>query len=300
MLLNLLFITQIALMVLIFLTASYWFFSLMGTSLFGFVEPIANIITDFVKLFYSRDVLVGGIYVDSSLLLFDFIAIFAVLIITKSKYYIYRCMDFIDKNIADIKQLQEDNFNKELQADLDAKIKKMNNSAIIIYLELKDILADARFGSAVGRNLDNKTDSSYKILFSALKNIKNCNFAQEDDKLIILTNDFSKIDNIIYFVEQALYRIQMNLKKEKISLSWYVAVDVYDNKSDFKGKIYPLMVQLLNLKQRNEIICLGNFRLRYLQNSEKMYEIVLLKGKYAIDGGIDIYTLRKIKKDIDF
>ena len=295
MLLNLLFIIQIALMVLVFLTATYWFFNLLGTSVFSFVEPIANVIIDFVKLFYNRDVILGGIYVDSSLLLFDIIAVLTVFVISKSKYYIYRFIDLIDKNILKIKQVQEDNFNKALKTNLENKVKRMNNAAILIQLELIDMLADKRFGPATGRNLDDKTESCYKILFSALKNTKNCSFALEDDMLIILTNDFAQVDNLIMFVEQLINRLKVNLTKERILLNSYVIIDVYDNKSDFKGKIYPIMKQLVNLKQQNEIICMGNFQLRYSQNTRRMYEVILFKGKYTIDGGVDIYTLRKIK-----
>ena len=49
--LNIIFLTQILLMVLVFFTASYWFFSLAGSKLFGFVEPMAESISEFIKLF---------------------------------------------------------------------------------------------------------------------------------------------------------------------------------------------------------------------------------------------------------
>ena len=120
MFLNFLFVVQISLMVLVFLTATYWFFNILGVTVFNFVEPIANVIVDFVKLFYNRDVMLGGIYVNSSLLLFDFIALFAVLVITKSKYYINRFIDFIDINVKKINDSQEEKFNKALMSELEA------------------------------------------------------------------------------------------------------------------------------------------------------------------------------------
>ena len=72
---NVLFILQIALMIIIFLTAAYWFFNLLNSDIFSFARPLADTITDFVRIFYDRDVEVGGVYVDGSLLLFDIVAL---------------------------------------------------------------------------------------------------------------------------------------------------------------------------------------------------------------------------------
>ena len=72
---NILFVLQIIFMIVVFLTASYWFFDLINSDIFAFVEPLANFITDFMRLFYDREVQVGGVYVDGALLLFDLIAI---------------------------------------------------------------------------------------------------------------------------------------------------------------------------------------------------------------------------------
>ena len=51
-LLNILFVIQISLVILIFLTAAYWFFDLVESTLFSFAEPIATAVTNFVKFFY--------------------------------------------------------------------------------------------------------------------------------------------------------------------------------------------------------------------------------------------------------
>ena len=140
--LNSLFFVQIALMILVFLTATYWLFNLMGSSIFSFAETIANTISDFVKLFYNQDVMMSGIYVDISLLLFDFVSILVVLGITKSKYYINSLMDYIDSNVNKLKQTEEDKFNRKLKLETDAKIRRAYSFAILVILEVVYLLID--------------------------------------------------------------------------------------------------------------------------------------------------------------
>ena len=78
-LINVLFVIQITLMILVFLTATYWFFNLIGITVFDFVQPIANVVSDFVKIFYNQSVSVGGVYIDGSLFLFYFLAFILLL-----------------------------------------------------------------------------------------------------------------------------------------------------------------------------------------------------------------------------
>ena len=72
---NVLFVIQIVIMIVVFLTASYWFFDLINSDLFSFAQPLASSVSDFVKLFYDREVQAGGVYIDGSLLLFDILAL---------------------------------------------------------------------------------------------------------------------------------------------------------------------------------------------------------------------------------
>lgn len=101
---NLLFVLQIALMILVFLTATYWFLSLINVSAFDFAKPIADSVSEFVHLFYKQDVELGGVFIDGSLLLFDLIAIVIVFSIAKSKYYFHRAIGFLDDLINGCKE----------------------------------------------------------------------------------------------------------------------------------------------------------------------------------------------------
>ena len=127
---NLLFVLQIALMILVFLTATYWFLSLINVSAFDFAKPIADSVSEFVHLFYKQDVELGGVFIDGSLLLFDLIAIVIVFGIAKSKYYFHRAIGFLDDLINGCKEKKEERFNKSLQKEVEKNIKKCNNVAV--------------------------------------------------------------------------------------------------------------------------------------------------------------------------
>ena len=62
--LNLMFLIQIVLMILVFLTASYWFFDLLDSQVFAFAQPITEACSNFVNIFHRQDIEVGGVYVD--------------------------------------------------------------------------------------------------------------------------------------------------------------------------------------------------------------------------------------------
>ena len=85
LILNVLFVIQISLMILVFLTATYWFLNLIDVHVFDFVSPIAEFVSNIVRLFYHRDVEIGGVYIDPSILLFDLIAVVIVFMTPLSK-----------------------------------------------------------------------------------------------------------------------------------------------------------------------------------------------------------------------
>ena len=71
---NLLFVLQIALMILVFLTATYWFLSLINVSAFDFAKPIADSVSEFVHLFYKQDVELASSFNTLSSTLTTFLA----------------------------------------------------------------------------------------------------------------------------------------------------------------------------------------------------------------------------------
>lgn len=288
--LNLLFVLQITILIVVFITAAYWFFDLINSSAFEFAKPLAESISDFVRLFYHEDIEIGGVYIDGSLLLFDILALIGVFLITKSKFYINRAKEnlgfAVERTLAQI----EKNFNKELKQKIEQKIQKWNNTAVLIQLEVKNMYIDSVWGGS-NEGLKEKEDEVFKTFYSTLKSLTDCKFAKTDDKMLILLQDFSKIDNLLNFIDLSVKQIRANLKKEHWALFSYIAIDVYDNKTSFKETVYPTLEKLLTLKHKNEATALGNFNLRYKLLKNPMYTL-FLKGSYSVVDG-DVYALIK-------
>lgn len=290
--LNILFVIQITLIILVFLTATYWFLNLINLPAFDFVKPIADLITDFVKLFYSQEVELGGVYIDASLLLFDLISVVLVFVITKSKFYFHRGMDFLNERIRGCEENIEDKFNKSLQKEVENSIKKCNNVAVLVQFTAKNMMVDSCWGGDANAGVKEKEDEAFKTFYASIKNISGCKFAKTGDKMLILLNDFNSVDNLLNFIDISVNRIRVNMKKKKWLLISYISVDVFDNQTHFKDDVYPLLEKLLTLKIQNEAVCLGNFCMRYELYPEPMYT-PFLRGTYNISGQCDVWSLVK-------
>lgn len=292
LILNVLFVIQISLMILVFLTATYWFLSLIDVHVFDFVSPIAEFVSNIVRLFYHRDVEIGGVYIDPSILLFDLIAVVIVFIITKSKYYFHRTMDDINISIKECEQKAEAKFNKSLQKEVENSIRKCNNVAILVQFSAKNMLVDSCWGGDANEGVKEKEEEAFKTFYASIKNISNCKFAKTGDKMLIILNDFENIDNLLNFIYLSINRIRVNMKKKKWLLLSYISADVYDNNTNFKGDVYPLLEKLLTLKIKNEAVCLGNFCMRYELNNEPMFT-PFLRGTYTINEECEVWSLVK-------
>ena len=79
MLINIVFIIQIILFIIIFLVTLYWFLDLIDKQFLTFINPLANFVSGLVKIFYRRMIEVGGVKIDGSILLFDIFALLPTL-----------------------------------------------------------------------------------------------------------------------------------------------------------------------------------------------------------------------------
>lgn len=289
---NLLFVVQIALMILVFLTATYWFFSLINVSAFDFAKPIADFVSEFMHVFYKQDVELGGVFIDGTLLLFDLIAVVVVFCIAKSKYYFYRAIEFLNIAIDGCKQEKEKKFNKSLQKAAENAIKRSNNVAVLVQLKAKNMMVDSCWGGDQDEGVKEKEDEAFKIFYASIKNISGCKFAKTGDKMLILLNDFNNIDNLLNFIDLSINRIRINLKKRRWLLISYIGVEVYDDNANFKLDVYPLLEKLLALHIQNEAVCLSSFCMRYELHQEPMYR-PNLRGAYNINEQCDIWSLVK-------
>jgi hypothetical protein len=296
-LVNLLFILQIALIILIFLTATYWFFDIIGSNLFSFAEPIASVVKNFVKLFYDRDIEVGGIFVDGSLLLFDIIALIAIFLITKFKYYIYKMQDFVIRNIYKCKKDIEEKFNKQLKIETDEIIRKLSRAAILIKFEATNLAIDRFWGGDAQAGVQDTETYLTNAFCKELDSIKMFKYKSGGRKVIVYVENFEKIDIALNLINKFVIENRAQMKKNKWTVDYYCSVTAYENSKNAELEILPKLEALLRTKQKNEIVCFGTFNLRYSQKSKPLYYGLRLRGSYEIDGGSDVYYLVKNNED---
>lgn len=287
LLLNIMFVLQIALMVVIFITATYWFLNLIDSTAFEFARPLADSITDFVRLFYKNDIEVGGIYIDGSLLLFDILAMIFVFLVTKAKYYVYLWIEKLEGLVRGCQKRIEKKFNEELHHEVVEKVQQYNNVAILVQFGIKNLYIDNS-----DDDIKVKEEEAFKIFYATIKSLSGCKFAKTDNKMLILLDDFSHVDNLLNFIDMTIKRIRVNMRKDKWLLISYSAVEVYCNDVDLKSEVYPVLEKLLSLRSKNEMLCLGNFNLRYKLNPTQIYTFTP-KGPYDIFQDCNVFGLIK-------
>jgi len=278
---NLLFMVQITLMVMVFLTATYWFLGLLNLHTFDFVAPMADAITNFVHIFHKKRIHIGGQEIDGALLVFNFSAVVAVVLLSKFKIHLYNAIEGAQYSIDTHNQKVEEKFNSQLQADLRKTILKNNNAAILVEFGAKNLMVDDCWNTGKGDDdkIKEQEDYAFKMFYDLLKQLPGCKFAKTDNKMLILLEEFHKVNDVLKYTEDSINQIRADMKKERWQLSSYIALESYNSKTDLK-EIYPNLLKLLTLRVPNEALVYGNFCMRYELEQVQDYEPRLV-GSYS-------------------
>ena len=291
---NFLFALQIVLMILVFFSAAYWFFGVAGFDFFMFAEPIVNAISDFVNMFYKTQITMGDTTIDGSILLFDIVSILIVFIISKSKYYLFIGAKFIDDIIENLVQQEENRFNEALRIEEEKRILNYNKAAVIVRIELKDAtLRKYRKPDQPKRDVNEKEETAFKMLYALIKNTDGCKFAKNGNELVIMIDNFSLVDDVLLRLNQIINKIREDLAEDKWETYCYAGIDAYDENINFKKTVFSSLKNLIKIKHTRGVTCYGNFKLRYQYKENQQYQVELFDSGYAIDGGSYIYVLVK-------
>ncbi len=291
MLINIVFIIQIILFIIIFLVTLYWFLDLIDKQFLTFINPLANFVSGLVKIFYRRMIEVGGVKIDGSILLFD---IFALLVIwggTQLKDFFDKQITKIDIIIDKVARDQEELFNKQLQEDYEKQQLKNSNLAILISYSLNNVLGNAFWSEQSNDSMEAKEKEVDKQMYYALSKIPGCKVAKSGKQFLILSDKFEQVDYLLDYLKKLLAQMDEYVLRSQMTLTTYIALEPYEKKADIK-KIFTTLNKLLSLKMPGEIICLGSFQLRYEFIKDRKYTPVL-KGTYSIDESDKVWTLVK-------
>lgn len=289
------FIIQLILVVYMFLVTAYWFLNLLDIGLFNFMAGAADAITTSMHNIYDERIVVGKNELDPALLVFDILGMVFLVGLNFLKEFNLQKMKEIDSALEKIRAQREAEFNKKLKAEFEAKMRVFSNYAIIVTFIAKNLFTESIYtGMDTNAGVKEHEELAFKTLYAAVKDIPNCKFAKNGTQLILTSNHFDSIDKVLTTIDLATARIRQNFKKEKWLLTNYMAVETFDNKTTIK-EVYPNLIKLIKLKVPNEILCMGNFNLRYGLLTHKLFN-VYLNGLYDLGDGQDtnIYSLVKI------
>lgn len=289
------FIIQLILVIYMFLVTAYWFLNLLDIGILNFMAGSAASLTKSMHNIYNEKIIIGNNELDPAILVFDILSMVFIVGMNFMKEFNIQKLKELDSAIEKIRLRREAEFNRKLKAEFEAKMRVYSNYAIIVTFTVKNIYTDNVFSSAdANAGIKEQEGLAFKSLYAAVKDIPNCKFAKNGSQLILTSSNFNGIDKVLTTIDLATARIRQNFKKERWLLTNYMAVETFDNKTTIKD-VYPTLIRLIKLKVPNEILCMGNFNLRYGLLTRKLFN-VYLNGLYDLGDGEDtnIYSLVKI------
>ncbi len=291
LLINIVFIIQILLFIVIFLVTLHWFLDLINLQFLGFVDSLSNFVSGLVKIFYKRMIEIGGVKIDGSILLFDIVALLIIYGGAQLHGFFEKQITKIDIIIDKVARDQEELFNKQLQEDYEKQQLKNSNFAMLISYNLKNVLGNAFWSEQSTDLQDSKEKEVDKQIYYALSKLPGCKVAKSGAQFLLLCPQFERVDDVLNYVLSLLGKIDEFVLKSQMTLTTYVAIEPYDNKADIK-KVFTTLNKLISLKMPGEIVCLGSFQLRYEFLKTRKFTTVL-KGTYSIDESDKVWSLIK-------
>ncbi|MBP3925119.1 hypothetical protein J6E39_07760 [bacterium] len=288
--------TQVCLSGLVFVVALFWLLDLAGINFLSPLIPFMDSISHFVRIFYHQEIVVGDEFFDGTLLFFDLLMVITIYLLFKLKEV---CMYFIEEleyeeSLA--KKAREDEFNKQLHKELEKKISKLDNIAILVELKLKNHTFSNIWHKENLDGIEEKTNEVFKFLHDAMLNVPDCKMAKTDNKMLILNNKFINIEKILDTLTVNLSLLQTKYKKQRWLLTYYIGIELYEKEEQSVKDIYPLIQNLIDLQVPNEILVSSNFNIRYNMFTKQTYELSK-KGEYKLRSAKDdVCIWRLVKK----
>ena len=290
-LIHLVSLIQILLLIVIFLVTLHWFLELINYQFLDGITPLSKYISGLIKLFYTRMIEVGGVKIDGSILLFDIIALALIFGGVYLRGFFEKQITAIDIIVDQVAREQEDEFNRQLQEDYEKEQLTKNNVGILISYSLKNIMGNAFWSEQTTETIDVKAQEVDKQIYYALSKLQGCKVAKTGSQFLLLCNNFNRIDSLLSYIRALLAQMDEYVLKSQMTMTTYIAVEPYDNKTDVKT-VFSTLNKLIALKMPSEIVCLGSFQLRYdfLDNQSNM---IVLKGTYSIDESDKVWAIVK-------
>lgn len=292
MFLDIAFMAQIILSVVIFAFLMYWFFDVLNCQYLAFLTPVADNISEFMHQYFADSLSKGVTKTDGSLFIFIMILLVVIGALTQMKAIAVSSARKVAKIIDKIKIRNEDEFNAQLRAEADQALLAYRNVVLITKLVVKRrVVDDSRTEEEKEQENKEMVDKLVCEFYNRVKGSPCCKFAKNGDQLVVTLKGFAHVDKLLYYVDKALDDLRTELRKDNWILRSYSAIDAFDDNALLKDVYYDLQI-LLKLNLFNEIVCYGNFCNRYYMEPKNLFE-AYLKGVYDTTEPENVWTLVK-------
>lgn len=280
--LNILHFSQISLIFLTFFTIIYWIFELAKAEFIKPLSPFFGGIKSTTHIFYNRTVNTGEVNIDFSFLV---AAVFFLLCTWFLKFvieYVEILAGKYEKISESLRKKAEHDFNVKLEKEYLKQATKENNFMFLIKFSAQNIAKDKFYDKNVDEGVEEK---GKEVLFDFMEIVEEdlkCEKKLENDKVVLLSNDFNNIDQFISSLQAILTNIKNKYLGDKWNVDFSVCSDIYENNTQITDKINKLN-SIIKLGHKNEIICPSTFRGRYELLKVKRYSFIG-EGSYQLAG----------------
>ena len=285
-------VLQIISIILILFISLYWFFELTEIHILDFMNPFVESIKSLMQANFGEQLKKGQAGLDGSLFIFIALTGLVIYTIAQLKIFTSHSEKVLTQNIIKTKQMEEEQFNIQLNLEKQRALMAYKNIVILINISLKSLLRDMYQTENDTKKIDKRLEDAALVSFyNMMKTVPGCGFSKDGSTLIITAKKFEIVDAILLKIDESLNTLKHEYKLKKIALNANMAIDVYTDKVLLKD-VYADLKTLLTLNMPNELLCYGNFCNRYELMKKPQY-IAYLKGTYDITDDENIWSLVK-------
>lgn len=284
---------RVTLVFLAFAVVLYWILSIARVQFVEFFAPFFEAIKAIVHTFYTRTVAIDEVTIDFSFLIASFIMLAIVWLFGYIVDFI-KDMEFnYDAMHQKLKNKSEEFFNTNLERDYHRNEKRVSKFMIMIRFSAKDCSQDKFYRHDEGIGVKEKQKKALVDFWEDVSETLKFKEKFFDDSLLLYFDNFAHIENIISEIEKDIKLIKSQYLQEGWVLHSYVSIDNYSNKNTIPEKIDALKL-LLNLNLKDEILCLGTFKQRYLLVKHSKFTIEG-KGIYRLKEEEEVFCIKTNK-----
>lgn len=278
LIINVIYILQITLVFLAFFSVIYWILKLAQAPFVVHFAPFFEGINSFVHLFYNRTVEYEEATVDFSFIIASLLMIGTAWVLSLVKGVVKTIEEHFDVAAANLKSKKEASFNKKLESHHVHQEKKNKKFVIMVNMDAVDLSKDSFFNKIDPEDEMKIAKQGLRELCVNLSTALKFTTKVTDNGVLLLFDNFDDIDEILSEYENIVDKLRDKHKRQRRQLSVYTAFELVQSTD-----IYRIMLNLVNLKLENEIICMAPFKNRYTLIKKPQY-LIDSKGIYKING----------------